>query len=218
MKTDRAGFSGKTPVFVFSGFSWSKMRFFGFWRKLMIIMHFLYGSYRRQNYFGFFCENRITKSSFLDFWQIFLWSKVVKNEVFLFLTKIYNFYRLFVWLISWTELFRIFLRKPHQKIFIFRILADFWTFWTGGFDEITHERTSSLITHNAHTGIVNNKSNTHAFMFFFREEVHYHNVDSLSPSLRLFSPYKLSQSVFYFFTMLFIFHHTNSHKGYVLHL
>ena len=136
MKTDRAGFSGKTPVFVFSCFSWSKMRFFGFWQKLMIIMNFLYGEYRRENYFGFFCENRITKSSFLDFWQIFLWSKVVKNEVFLFLTKIYNFYRLFVWLISWTELFRIFLRKPHQKTFIFRffliylfcitILTDRW--------------------------------------------------------------------------------------------
>ena len=47
------------------------MRFFGFWRKLTIIIDFLYGEYRRQNYFGFFCENRIKKSSFLEFWQIF---------------------------------------------------------------------------------------------------------------------------------------------------
>ena len=39
--------------------------------KKNFIMDFLYGSYRRQNYFGFFCENRIKKSSFFEFWQIF---------------------------------------------------------------------------------------------------------------------------------------------------
>ena len=71
LKSDEARFFEKMSVFVFSWFSWSKMRFFRFWRKLIIIMIFLYGEYRTQNYFGFFCENRIKKSSFLDFWQIF---------------------------------------------------------------------------------------------------------------------------------------------------
>ena len=49
-------------------------------------------------------------------------SKVVKNEVFQILTTIDNYYGFFVWWISYTELFWIFLRKPHQKT----SFLDFW--------------------------------------------------------------------------------------------
>ena len=71
LKTDDARFFSKTPIFAKMAEMWSKMRFFGLWRKFISVLGSLYGSKCRRNYFGFFWEDRIEKYQRFQFKAIF---------------------------------------------------------------------------------------------------------------------------------------------------
>ena len=86
------------------------------------------------------------------FWPKNGW-KVVKNEVFWTLTKIDDIYGCFVWSVLKTELFRIFLRRPHRKILKNVISSYFWTFFRE-FLENFRLKMADFLTFKKHSHVI----------------------------------------------------------------